>query len=73
MLRGVRAWRGMQVVFKAGAYVFRKGDPGTDFYIVSQGNALVKDGAKVRCAVLGAECSAPKAPPSSALILLLGF
>lgn len=37
----------VQVEFKHGAYVFRKGDPGTDFYIVSQGTALVKDGSKV--------------------------
>lgn len=27
--------------------VFKKGDPGTDFFLVHQGTALVEDGGKV--------------------------
>ncbi|PNW85942.1 hypothetical protein CHLRE_03g199050v5 [Chlamydomonas reinhardtii] len=34
-----------QVEFKAGRHVFRRGDPGSEFYIVKEGCALVKDQA----------------------------
>ncbi len=33
-----------QVEFKAGREVFKKGDPGTDFYIIREGTAVVRDG-----------------------------
>lgn len=35
----------MQVEFKPGRHVFKRGDPGSDFYIVKEGTALVKDAA----------------------------
>ncbi|GLI69549.1 hypothetical protein VaNZ11_014092 [Volvox africanus] len=32
-----------QVEFKPGRHVFRRGEPGSDFYIVKEGTALIKD------------------------------
>ncbi|KAG2497546.1 hypothetical protein HYH03_004293 [Edaphochlamys debaryana] len=42
-----------QVEYKPGRHVFRRGDPGSDFFIVKEGGALVKDAAGGVLAKLG--------------------